>query len=153
MLAASSKQNGSGPPGVPIKPGQVLNPKGNNQYTYRRDFETAIDELLAGSLTPEHAELIPENLREQISSIPDMTRGKAIAIIAVAGALGGDEKQLPDVLKRLWPIVEKKELSTPDGPLEMATTPAIDMTIYSDEQRENLQSLIHMQLQAKGGEE
>jgi len=46
----------------------------------------------------------------------------------------------------------KLDHSTPEG-VQVQTTPAIDMTIYSDEQRENLQSLIHMQLQAKGSGE
>lgn len=138
---------------VPVKPGEVRNPTGKNQYTYRRDFERTIDELLAGDLTPEHAELIPEKLREMISSMPAMTRGKAIALITMAGALGGDEKQLPEVLKRLWPVVEKREVSGSDGgPLELtAGTTRIDMSVYTEEEREQLQSLIHKQLQ-KGGE-
>jgi hypothetical protein len=31
-----------------FKPGQVGNPEGRNQYTYRADFELAIGELLKG---------------------------------------------------------------------------------------------------------
>jgi hypothetical protein len=31
----------------PIKPGEVRNPKGNNQYTYRRNFEKWFDEECA----------------------------------------------------------------------------------------------------------
>lgn len=39
--------------------------------------------------------------------------------------------------------------STPTG-VQVEHSQAIDMSVYSDEQREELQKLIHMQLQAKG---
>ena len=34
----------------PIQPGEVRNPEGKNQYTYKRDFERTIDCLLAGQV-------------------------------------------------------------------------------------------------------
>jgi len=148
--SASSKRSGSSAPGTPIQPGQVLNPKGNNQYTYRRDFETAISALLSGNITEEHIAFLPEHIRPLIQERTDMSRGEVIALVTVTGALQGDEKQLADVLKRLWPVTEKRELTGADGaPLPPAVVPVIDMTVYSDEERESLQGFIHRQLQAK----
>ncbi len=60
---ASGKHDGSDLPGRPIQPGQVLNPKGANQYTYKRDFELTIDALLKGELSPEEVESAPEWVR------------------------------------------------------------------------------------------
>ena len=137
---------------VPIAPGEVRNPKGNNQYTYKRNFERAIDSLLCGDITPEHLAFIPESVRPLIEAQGDMSRGEVMALITVIGGLSGDEKQLESVLKRLWPVMEKRELSTPDGPLELsAGSTRIDMSVYTDEERETLLGLVHRQLQAKGG--
>ena len=33
----------------PIRPGEVRNPEGRNQYTYRRDFQAAIQRLADGT--------------------------------------------------------------------------------------------------------
>ncbi len=33
----------------PVKPGEVRNPAGKNQYTYRRDFQAAIQRLADGT--------------------------------------------------------------------------------------------------------
>ena len=141
---------------VNVKPGQVLNPKGNNQYTYKRNFERSIDNLLRGDVTPDYISLVPASIRELVQARLDngdkLTRGEVLALITVAGAFKGDEKQLPEVLKRLWPVMEKRELSTPDGPLELsAGSTRIDMSVYTDEERETLLGLVHRQLQAKGG--
>ena len=48
----------------PAKPGEVRNPTGINQHTYRRDFERTIDALLKGELSPEEAESVPEWVRD-----------------------------------------------------------------------------------------
>lgn len=121
-----------------IKPGQVLNPKGINQYTYRADFENAISRFLKDpaelvtSPVPEESSVLRraecllcglcgvdvfvqqgfyahEQCIEQIQS-SDLTRGEAIALISIRRALAGDEKVLPAVLDRLWPKVSKHEL-------------------------------------------
>ena len=97
---------------------------------------------------------MPANIRELVQARIDggakLTRGEVIALITVAGAFQGDEKQLPEVLKRLWPVTEKHEVSTPNGPLELsAGAPPLDMSVYTPEERADLQRLIHKQLQAK----
>ena len=115
---ASGKNGGSDLPGRPIQPGQVLNPEGKNQYTYKRDFELTIDRLLKGELSPEEAESVPEWVRELVR--PGMTRGEALALVTVAGALRGDPKHLAVVLKRIWPETQKHEISRAD-----ATPPAL----------------------------
>ncbi len=102
--SASGKHNGSGAPGRPIQPGQVLNPKGANQYTYKRDFELTIGRLLKGELSPEEMEAVPGWVRDLIT--PGVTRGEAIAAVTLAGALRGDPKHLMAVLERLWPKVQ-----------------------------------------------
>jgi hypothetical protein len=84
-----------------IKLGEVRNPEGRNQYTYRRDFDKTVVGLLEGELTEKEAQGLPEWARELIS--PEMTRGEVFAVIAVSGALRGDEKQFFELLKRVWP--------------------------------------------------
>ena len=93
----------------PFKPGDVGNPKGNNQYSYKRAFELTIDALLKGELSPEEVETLPDWVRELVSV--GMTRGEAIAAVTVAGALRGDSKHLAAVLKRIWPEVMKHEMT------------------------------------------
>jgi uncharacterized protein YoaH (UPF0181 family) len=92
----------------PIQPGQVLNPEGVNQYTYKRDFELTIDALLKGELSPEEAQSVPEWVQDVVS--PGMTRGAALAAVTVTGALRGDSKHLVAVLKRVWPEIVKHEV-------------------------------------------
>lgn len=114
--SASRKRTGSRSPGRPIQPGQVLNPQGNNQYTYRRDFETAIDRFLAGVATRPDVEAaqIPEHIRKDITA--ETTRAEVIARVLVSGAMAGDSKLLLEVVKRLRPVTSKHELSVPDEP-------------------------------------
>ena len=51
----------------PFKPGDVGNPEGRNQYTYRRDFERTIDALLRGELSPKEAEAVPAWIQDVIA--------------------------------------------------------------------------------------
>ena len=122
-----------------FKPGVVTNPEGKNQYTYRRDFERAVDRLLASKYTPrfepvEEGECLKsrcllcgalgvdihvgegmtahESCAEQIEGL---SRGEVIALTTVQRAMQGDERMLPEVLKRLWPGVERQEHTFPDG--------------------------------------
>jgi hypothetical protein len=97
----------------PWKPGQSGNPKGINQYSYKRDFETTIDRLLAGEISEAEATLVPEWVQELVK--PGMPRGEALAHIAVVGALRGKEKHLLEALKRIWPVVTKAEASGAEG--------------------------------------
>ncbi|MBW2696340.1 MAG: hypothetical protein JRE70_07690 [Deltaproteobacteria bacterium] len=93
----------------PAKPGEVRNPEGKNQYTYRKDFEKSIGDLLNGELTEAEAESLPEWIREVVE--PGMTRGDALAAISVHGALRGDEKRHTELMKRLYPATEKREVT------------------------------------------
>jgi hypothetical protein len=96
-MAAPSRKASDGR----IKLGEVRNPDGRNQYTYRRDFDKTVVGLLEGELTEKESQDLPEWARELIS--PEMTRGEVFAVIAVSGALRGDEKQFFELLKRVWP--------------------------------------------------
>jgi hypothetical protein len=120
----------------PSKPGEVRNPKGINQYTYRRDFEASIDKLLrspmADTLTEpkdqtqpcaycggEAADALLDHTlyvhRDCSERFTKMTRGEVLAHTTMRRAMAGEIKMLPEVLKRLWAPVEKHEVSGPDG--------------------------------------
>ena len=117
----------------PWKPGESGNPAGINQYTYRRDFERAVDRLLASEYSPRH-EPVPEGecLKARCllcggmgvdvyvgegmtahescaAQVQGLSRGEVIALTTVQRAMQGDERMLPEVLKRLWPGVERHE--------------------------------------------
>lgn len=98
-----------------FKPGVASNPAGRNQYSYRKDFEVSIGKLLAGKLSPEFAHFIPEELRDLINYLKPETTGEALAILQIAGSLKLDEKMLPESLKRVWPTVERHEVTGLDG--------------------------------------
>lgn len=103
---------------VPPKPGEVRNPEGHNQYTYRRDFERAIDTLLKGEPSErETADLkLPDHIRYVVEA-GEVSRGEVIAMITVAGAMMGEEKRLAEVLARLWPKISKHEIEDTAGTL------------------------------------
>jgi len=106
-------------PGLnPAKPGEVRNPKGINQYTYRGDFERSIDALLKGKLSgPEIEDLkLPDHIRHVVEA-GEVTRGEVIAMITVAGAMMGEKERLAEVLARLWPKISKHEIEDTAGTL------------------------------------
>jgi hypothetical protein len=109
QVVITSKRGGNGGGGrlSPIQPGEVRNPKGINQHTYRRDFERTIDALLRGEISPEERNLLPPLVRTSV--LPGMTRGEALASATVAAAFALDEKHLANVLKRVWPETVKHE--------------------------------------------
>lgn len=135
----------------PSRPGEVRNPEGNNQYTYRRKFERAIEELLTGTAPPEVAAklllLIPEDARPALQAMgSDVTPGEALAVCTIAQALTGDEKARAEVLKRVWPAVEKHELSGPNGGAIQSQRPD-GMENLSDEDRAAARALGRKALQ------
>jgi hypothetical protein len=71
MATGPRKANGKAA-GRRIQPGEVRNPEGRNQYTYRRDFEKTVVRLLEGELKPEGLQALPEWARELVS--PEMRR-------------------------------------------------------------------------------
>jgi len=99
----------------PIKPGEVRNPQGHNQYTYRRNFEKAVDQALGGKLSPELKQFIPESVLPLIEGREDLTTGEAIALVQIAKTLTGDEKATSETLARLWLKTERHEHTGPDG--------------------------------------
>ena len=99
----------------PIRKGEVLNPEGRNQYSYRRDFEAAIQGLLTGETTPEELERVgvPEDVRDLIPE--GATRGEVLAIVTVQLAMKGEARHLADALDRLWPKKVGVEATGADG--------------------------------------
>ncbi len=76
-----------------IQPGEVRNPAGANQYTYRRDFEEAIGRLCQGTLTDSERSLLPDRVSPDL--VPEgITRGEAIAVVIVTGALRGESLRI-----------------------------------------------------------
>jgi hypothetical protein len=80
-----------------IRQGEVRKPKGNNLYTYRREFECSIDSLRSGDLSEDEAKKLPQWIRHFVR--PGMGRGEALACIVVEGALRGEEKHFLEALK------------------------------------------------------
>lgn len=80
---------------IPAKPGEVRNPKGHNQYTYRREAEAAFDKLL----------------RSWAADGSKRTRAEAIIEKAMELAEAGKPYALDQILKRILPAVEKHEHS------------------------------------------
>ena len=114
----------------PIRPGEVRNPKGRNQYSYRRDFEAAIGRLAAGkyagrSQACEDADLECvfcglqkcERLAAGLGAIHEgclrqvrkMTCGDVLAHVTWRRALSGDPRILPETLRRVWPALDRQE--------------------------------------------
>jgi hypothetical protein len=92
-------------------PGEVANPKGHNQYTYKQRFENSVDRLLNGDIDERYLEVIPEVARPFLQDIPDDWEvGDVLAIVTLVKALSGDEKALSEALKRIWPSNEKLQV-------------------------------------------
>jgi hypothetical protein len=111
----------------PAKPGEVRNPEGRNQYSYRRDFEATIDAVLRSVYKFEPEALEPGEGKTArclvcslfgcdtraglniyahqgcLSELDGKTRGEVIGLVAVQRALTGDDRMLPEILKRVWP--------------------------------------------------
>jgi len=135
----------------PSRPGEVRNPEGHNQYTYRRKFERAVEELLTGDIPDAAAEkliqLIPEAARPALQAMgTDVTPGEALAICVIAQSLTGDEKARAEVLRRVWPAVEKHEVSGPNGAALQSQRPD-GVENLSDEDRAGLRALGRKALQ------
>jgi hypothetical protein len=95
------------------RPGVVANPQGKNQWDYRRAFEDAITRLMRGEITTELLEFVPEYMRPLVSE--DMEMGEFIALQQAVRTLQGDEKAVSESLARIWPKVDRHELTGRDG--------------------------------------
>jgi hypothetical protein len=103
--SASGKHHGSRVPGRPIQPGQVLNPTGKNQFTYRKAWEREIDQAL--------------------NSAAEGDRGTTLQALAdklLSEALKGKPWAMQLVLKRVWPETVKHEVRE-EPPQPPAFTP------------------------------
>ena len=78
----------------PIRPGEVRNPTGRNQYSARRDFEARIQAMLAAPARRKSGK----------------TYGDLVAETVIGLALEGDRIALVECLKRLWPVPSRHEL-------------------------------------------
>ncbi len=109
----------------PVKPGEVRNPAGQNQYTYRRDFQAAIQRLADGTFVGRDQACadraaacsfcgLPECERlaaglgaihaECLEQVRSMKGGEVLAHVAWRQALSGDSRMLPEALKRFWAV-------------------------------------------------
>jgi hypothetical protein len=104
---ASGKHRESRLPGRPIQPGQVLNPTGKNQFTYRKAWEHEIEQALNAAIDDTQRKTTLQALADKLLS--EARKGKPWAM------------QL--VMKRVWPETVKhkhKAVSAPPAfsPLE-----------------------------------
>ena len=107
---------------TPIQPGQVLNPEGINQYSYRKAFEGSMTKLLQAPLG-ELLEFVPESVKPHIPE--DASAAEVIALMQLVGTLEGSEKPFAASLERIWPKVERHEHTGVDGePMAIASEPA-----------------------------
>jgi hypothetical protein len=95
----------------PFKKGDVGNPEGRNQYTYRREFEEAIARLAKGKLLDGELEALnlPDFIAHLIDSSEEMTRGEIIAFVTMFKAMQGGKDGLSEALARLWQKIERVE--------------------------------------------
>jgi hypothetical protein len=79
-----------------IKPGEVRNPTGRNQYTYRKDAEATFDRIL-----------------RSVAERGEMTVAEAILSDVAAMSQERDKWAIDKVLERILPAVQKHEVELP----------------------------------------
>lgn len=112
-------------PPNPIRPGEVRNPQGINQYTYRRDFEMNIQRLLK-TAAPEHVRrLVPESAKHMVEMLgTDATVGEIMAVVTICeGVAWNDQRHVSELLKRLWPAMAT---GTEDDPIHTKPGPSLE---------------------------
>lgn len=90
---------------VPIVPGEVRNPTGRNQYTYRKDWERTIDAALKAGTKHNGTQL------------------ESIAETLLSEAEKGSPWAVKEVLKRVWPETIKHEHRDVSGQPPPAVSP------------------------------
>jgi hypothetical protein len=114
----------------PIQRGEVRNPSGRNQFTYRREFEAAIQRLAEGKYEGRTQPIDDASARcwycqlpecqlqaagigpvhgECLTQVRGMTGAEALAHVGFRKGLAGDEKFWPELARRFWPATEKRE--------------------------------------------
>jgi hypothetical protein len=81
---------------IPPQPGEVRNPSGINQYTYRKDAEATFERLL-----------------RSVADRGEMTVAEAILTDLVEMGQGKDKWAIDRVLERILPAVTKHEVDLP----------------------------------------
>jgi hypothetical protein len=103
------------------QPGDVLNPKGNNQHTYRVAWENQIQQIL-----DEHHDEFPGNTKREV-----------LARVLIDCAMRGKPLATQLVMKRLWPERSPIEVT---GSLE--SDRKADLSKLADEELETLEELM-----------
>lgn len=138
--SASRKGGGNGRVrGRPIQLGEVRNPEGRNQYSYRRDFDQDVPRLLAEGTSDAEIDRLPEWARGV--ELEGLTRDEVVARIVVAGALRGEGRYMNEVLKRVWPV--PKAEPEPEEPPHNPLATDVDLSMLSPESREALKRITH----------
>jgi len=130
----------------PVAPGEVRNPKGINQYTYKRKFENMIDKLCNGSISDKDLKSLPSWVRDAIE--PGMSGGEALAKVSFLGALAGDGKMHPELLKRIYPATERHEHTGAGGEALNHSALEVNFSNLSKEQQQAAQDLAHAAMNA-----
>lgn len=98
------------------KPGEVRNPNGVNQYSYRQKFDESIGKLLQGEITEDELKTLtqafPPNFKDVIrrtfgKELP--TRGELLALREIWWTMQGHEPSTGRALARIWPATLKLE--------------------------------------------
>jgi hypothetical protein len=85
---------------IPAKPGEVRNPLGRNQYSYRKDAEETFERLLAS-----------------VADRGELTVSEAIVSDLLVMAQAKDKWAIDKVLERVLPAVQKHEHGVPGSDL------------------------------------
>jgi len=80
---------------IPAKPGEVRNPKGINQYSYKREAERIFDKLLLDAAKRDKR---------------GRCRLEIVLEMAISKAEKGDGVALDQILKRVLPVTTKHEV-------------------------------------------
>ena len=158
----------------PAKLGEVRNPEGRNQYSYRRDFERAMARLAQGGVGLRTAPFEPGRSRSEpcgwcalplagrddgvvveelgpmhaacVARVRERTRGELLARLLWGKALRGEEWAAKLLAARLWP--ERLELVAPTTEERAGETAADRMAELPAELRESFERGVAGLLQA-----
>jgi hypothetical protein len=129
-----------------IQSGEVRNPEGRNQYSYRRDFEAIVTRMYRRSkskfLKSAMRDLLPESVHDLYDDLYDQTLGDSPTIgevqgfmVVLNGLVGGDQRHVSDLLKRLWPA---EATGTEDDPIHAS----VNTPDLSGETKESLRDAL-----------
>jgi len=100
---------------IPPKPGEVRNPEGRNQYTYRREFERQFQQAMTGEFPEELRQLLPSHIQKTIPKGAPASVALLWVMLSRA-TLDSSDKVIIDLMKRLLPAEAR---GTEDDPIHM----------------------------------